>query len=269
MCRRIIVDHPRSINHEPTHTANIGWHYICANCGNDVTKKCRATDRKGDYCKVGFCNRSCYDEYRIKDRKANAKPCRNCGNKMDKPSTAKSTEYCSMTCKNEFHIRKCITECKVCGVVFSAIKWRRDKSGLVIGIIKDSTRKVCSPECHHMNYRIDEQRKKKISAAFKGENHPNWMGGTHKMGGRGHHWLAIAESVRDRAGRRCEHCGMSEEENGRRLDVNHIIPFHQHKNKTKANSPSNLEALCRSCHTTADWKYRKDNPMQVCFDIFD
>ena len=39
---------------------------------------------------------------------------------------------------------------------------------------------------------------------------------------------------------------------GRRLDVNHKERFHNHQNAKSANRPSNLEALCRSCHAKAD-----------------
>lgn len=101
-------------------------------------------------------------------------------------------------------------------------------------------------------------------------DHPNWQGGGKRRGYRGSGWQRIAESVRVMAGRKCEHCGLDESDNGRRLDVNHIVPFHQSKNKSQANKTSNLEALCRSCHMLADAKWRKENPIQVVIDfVFD
>jgi hypothetical protein len=48
-----------------------------------------------------------------------------------------------------------------------------------------------------------------------------------------------------------------------RLNVNHKTPFHQHTKKAAANRASNLEALCKPCHTKADWKWRKENPIQT------
>jgi hypothetical protein len=51
------------------------------------------------------------------------------------------------------------------------------------------------------------------------------------------------------------------------LNVNHKTPFHQHTNKTTANRLSNLEALCKSCHTKEDWKWRKTHPIQLGMDL--
>ncbi|NID14378.1 HNH endonuclease [Luteibacter yeojuensis] len=77
--------------------------------------------------------------------------------------------------------------------------------------------------------------------------------------------------ARNRAGRCCEHCHMSEAEHQEkfkmRLNVNHKEPFHQHANKSLANRLSNLEALCKSCHTRADWKWRKEHPMQAVLNF--
>jgi len=133
--------------------------------------------------------------------------------------------------------------------------------------IKDKSRKTCSSECVSYLMKTDEERK--LKTAHHKENHPNWKGGSSRSGGRGAGWLKIAEKCRDLHGRVCKICGKTEEENGRKLDVNHIIPFHQHKNKTQANKQSNLEALCKACHTAADWKWRKENPTQYLLNIFD
>lgn len=70
-----------------------------------------------------------------------------------------------------------------------------------------------------------------------------------------------------KAGRVCQKCGMTEKDNGRRLDVNHIIPFHQWANKSKANQQSNLEALCRSCHMITEWEWKKSNQVQMTLNL--
>jgi len=172
-----------------------------------------------------------------------------------------------MECRSLLAAKNAVTTCVVCGAYFTAIKWNKRKFGF--GLSRDKTRKVCSPECHHMFYRIDEERKRKISESERGEKHHNWRGGTHRMGGRGAGWTVIAEKVRKRAGYKCEHCGKAQDECGRKLDVNHIEPFHQSRNKTHANRLSNLEALCKSCHMKTEWKWRKENPVQSVLNLFE
>src|SRR5690606_19633572 len=95
---------------------------------------------------------------------------------------------------------------------------------------------------------------------------PNWQGGSHRLGYRGAGWPAIRRKVRERAGFRCESCGLTEadhiDRHGQRLHVNHKVPYHQH-NKGNPNRPGNLEALCVSCHMKADWEWRRKNPVQM------
>jgi 5-methylcytosine-specific restriction endonuclease McrA len=121
-------------------------------------------------------------------------------------------------------------------------------------------------------HKSDKARKEKISIAFRASNHPNWQGGSHYGKTRGPGWTRIAERCRELHNRTCKHCGMTEKESKAkgwwRLQVNHIIPFHQWRNKEAANKQSNLEALCKSCHTKADWKWRKENAVQMTLAIF-
>lgn len=56
-------------------------------------------------------------------------------------------------------------------------------------------------------------------------------------------WESIKRSIRARD-KVCNECGKTPEQNGRALDVHHIIPFRI----SGDNSPENLRALCRSCH---------------------
>ena len=81
-----------------------------------------------------------------------------------------------------------------------------------------------------------------IARSVTGELNPRYRGQDAASGyapgwGRRH-----KELIRERAGHRCEHCGRQPE---RTLDIHH-------KDWTKTNHhPSNLEALCRSCHKVA------------------
>ena len=231
----------------------------CFRCGNEVNRAL-SKKRNGEKSERIFCSRSCYDEQRINDRKSTAKSCKNCGKVLDVPGVCKSRKYCSMECRSLFAAKNAVITCVVCGAYFTAIKWNKRKTGF--GLTRDKTRKTCSSECHHMFYRIDEERKRKISQSERGSKHHNWQGGGKRRGYRGVDWNSIAEKVRRRAGYKCEHCGKTQEECGRKLDVNHIEPFHQSKNKTNANRLSNLEALCKSCHMKTEWKWRRENNIQ-------
>lgn len=234
----------------------------CEHCGKDVFD-CRGTGQ------LIFCNRECYDAHRVKAWQARATDCVNCGEKIlgAGVSTGKQErKYCSNECRVEYKKPKPIN-CSVCNVLFSAIKYGKKKDGSP-RYARVNDQKTCSRDCLAQFFRIDEARKEKISLAFSGDKHPAWLGGSHEGSGRGAGWNKIAEVCRERAGRKCEQCGKSEAENGRRLDVNHIIPFHQWQNKTKANAQSNLEALCKSCHTKTDHLWRKNNQVQLSLDIY-
>jgi len=65
-------------------------------------------------------------------------------------------------------------------------------------------------------------------------------------------WPAIRSQIisRDRC---CLGCGEP-----RGLDVHHRIPFRSFASPEEANDPSNLVALCRGCHASADAAYRRD-----------
>lgn len=62
-------------------------------------------------------------------------------------------------------------------------------------------------------------------------------------------WKQRAQEIRHRD-KVCRHCGKTAQENGRALDVHHIVPYHI----SHDNSHENLITLCRSCHAKADKK---------------
>ncbi len=61
-------------------------------------------------------------------------------------------------------------------------------------------------------------------------------------------WKARAERVRCRDGYRCRNCGKTQQENGRRLSVDHILPRRWFADHVKADDPANLVSRCASCH---------------------
>lgn len=230
----------------------------CRNCGALVIGVMGVT-RDGSRTEHKYCDRKCYDEYRANAIKAReGKRCQHCDVVIPgKKTQSKGRLYCSMSCR-KLGMRPGAQFCVRCGCHYSPVEFSRGC------ITNPGNRRTCSAECHIAWIREDPERKRKISEAFKGAKHPNWQGGTHHSKGRGAGWPKIAEKVRKRAGYKCEHCGIDQESHGRALEVNHKTPFHQFGGTTElANRLGNLEALCKKCHTTADWKWRKSNPVQL------
>lgn len=88
-------------------------------------------------------------------------------------------------------------------------------------------------------------KKKKM---FLGENNPAWRGGYEPY--YGPNWKEQRRKALERDGFKCMNCGRTQEENGKELDVHHIIPFRVfgRKRYKEANDLSNLIALCMKCH---------------------
>lgn len=242
---------------------------VCTECGVTFSGRGKSRKRNGEIADKVFCGRECYDKHRADIIKAErSSRCIQCGKEYIK-FNASAGKYCSMDCRTE-HKRPSPINCVNCGCWFTAVKPIRRKTGVQLCVVSNA--KTCGPECLSEWARINPVRKEKISKAFRAEKHPNWQGGSHYGCTRGPGWQRIAEKCRDLHGRKCKHCGMSEEDSKSRgwgrLQVNHIVPFWQWSNKTKANAQSNLEALCKSCHTKADWKWRKENAVQMTLSIF-
>lgn len=97
------------------------------------------------------------------------------------------------------------------------------------------------------------EHRAKISAALKGKpksaeaiakmrgpNSPRWQGGKTKRLLNRKEWRAVRAIVIERAGGRCEQCGVS----GVTLCAHHVIPERQ----GGPDHPDNLQAWCRPCH---------------------
>lgn len=238
----------------------------CTNCGKEVIG-IKTQKRNGERADNKFCNRECYDDYRTKLQQEVIGQCQNCNKDiLFGDFHRRDVVFCSMSCRKN-HKRVKPTNCINCYVLFTPIAIHRKKDGS-LRISGKSDAKTCSDECLNEFYRTDEARKEKISKAFTGSNHPNWLGGiSHSSTNfRGSDWQKIRRQVLERDDYKCCHCGIDKDQQferyGRDFSINHIIPFHQSGNTVKANKLSNLETLCDSCHTKADWKYRKENPIQ-------
>lgn len=237
--------------------------HSCTNCGDEVVRQV-STRRNGEKADYVYCNRKCYDDHRSSIRAKVTGQCKHCDTDLSKAVTGSANSvYCSMDCRNK-DVRPNPRPCINCKVVFEPIKYHSDGDRYSW----DDSKKTCSTKCLREFYRTDESRKEKISAAFKGDKHPNWLGGVshHKRSFRGVDWQELRQQAMKRDGHKCCHCGISHDEQferyNRSFSINHIVPFFQSVTTEKANKLSNLETLCDSCHTKADWDYRKNNPMQ-------
>lgn len=204
-----------------------------------------------------FCSRNCYDKYRAESRLRN---CKHCGDEFSAERRVKGKGraiYCSMDCRKT-DMRAKPRNCKSCGHLFTPIKMGSQGKYVTCQYV------TCSEECRLNLISTDEVRRKKISLAFRGSKHPMWQGGhgdVHR-GYRGPGWNRIAEEARKRDKYVCQHCGIAQDDCKTKLEVHHIIPFRQNTTES-SNKLSNLMSLCKSCHTKADHKYRKENQVQM------
>lgn len=218
---------------------------VCLHCGKLFTG---IKDGKGNPPK--FCNRSCYDNHRTESRNL----CLNCGERVKGGGAVGGYKYCSHKCKVE-HKKPQPRPCVNCKTVFTPIKFH---TGLKRYIAYNAG-KTCSAKCQNQWIRNNPERKRKISIAFTGKNHPAWEGGKTALNvttHRGSRWNEIAEKARARDGYVCQCCGKTQEENGRKLDVHHKVKYHDINDSVKANRLSNLVTLCKSCHKKEDGKIK-------------
>lgn len=127
------------------------------------------------------------------------------------------------------------TTCALCGEPIRRKPWR-------FGTTKRVRHFCCSA------HRAEWHKKH-----FVGENSPSWKGGAANY--RGPNWHEQRRAARKRDGYCCQACGISQKENGKALDVHHIVPFHdfhyvpsENENYLQANSLDNLTSLCSACH---------------------
>lgn len=155
-------------------------------------------------------------------------------------------KYCSIKCRNAFvrTAKEKATHCLHCKVFFTPIRFKivQDRCYL---FVRDNVR-TCSPVCSGQVRHVNFGGKKR----YRGKDNPNWKGerSSLHLGYRGPGWIERAEQVRKRQKHCCKRCGLSQEANGRKLDVNHIVPWFNFTDHRKANAYGNLEALCRACH---------------------
>ena len=218
---------------------------VCEECGKEFSVKPGKADQRK------YCSEACY----LVALRRNPQGwsgvtsiCQQCGKEFRvKPYTIKKGggKFCSRTCyaehkksaslgENNNNWKAAVVErqCIQCGKTFTVFR----------GQLQSGARVFCSRKCMG----------KYKETSVLGENNPNWKGGPvpYPRGWR----KRLREQIRDYADRRCELCGKTEKQNGRRLCVHHID---YDKNNLAI---ENLVALCTVCHARTNgrrdyWEY--------------
>lgn len=188
----------------------------CQDCG----RPCSSTGPR--------CRPCAYKARKAKARKQ--KICPACG-KDFWPSIRRLiglSKYCSRACYRSVQNRRpAFLEvlCDQCGKPF-----RRTAAALV-----RTKQHFCSKTCSNL--------------FFCANASTMYRGGRDRTRGKG--WIKLAEAVRRRDGYRCRSCGRTQEENGQKLSVDHVIPWRMFAEQEKdlANALTNLASLCKWCHS--------------------
>jgi 5-methylcytosine-specific restriction endonuclease McrA len=132
---------------------------------------------------------------------------------------------------------------KLCIVTLTCLQCRKD-----FKVKRDSAarRRCCSKKCQGIYY--------SESGRYAGKNSPVWRGGYAPYYGES--WLPAKRQARERD-KVCRDCGKTPKDNGRALDVHHIVPFRVYgrAHHAEANDPNNLMLLCQPCHKQRDVLY--------------
>lgn len=248
----------------------------CHLCGKLFFK---SLSQKG-YSKFDYCSRSCARagrRIRIKTQ------CGYCQVEFECPryrAEKNANSYCCKECFDLAHASAMIEECSICGKPFTTVASRRKRGGRYCSM--DCSAKAYSKnfkgEKHPLYKRIEttcDQCGETVfitprryetysahfcsgecadafhSAAISGANHPFWTGG--KVHYRGPNWEQQRKKARKRDGYKCQHCGKTEKQLNRQLDVHHVIDFKEFgvERYEEANQLQNLICLCQDCHRHA------------------
>lgn len=180
-----------------------------------------------------FCSSRCSGLFR---QAKVSRTCVHCQAQFSVPRCYSSRPFCNLKCARAHASKRpqfVATKCEACGTAFrrTAAAIKRLKGGKVF----------CSLAC--------------ARGYMQGENNPHYRGG--KDPNRGCKWIALAEKIRARDEFRCQRCNCTQEENGQKLSVDHIVPWRSFTDKVEANHPTNLVSLCRRCHAIKTNDYER------------
>lgn len=209
-----------------------------------------------------FCNKKCYLEHHSKTAIKVIYNIKVICKKCKKEKTLDSTEikkyqegqrvfYCNDNCRSK---RERVLKCKVCGCLFCSISYRKANNDKGFIIIR-SVRETCSSKCLSDFYKTDVIRKDKISKAFSGSNHPNYVNGVsynsrvRKTDIKENFGITDKKELFEKFNNKCFKCG-----NPNSLTIDHHVPFSRGGILTF----SNCVLLCKSCNSKKNAKMPKD-----------
>lgn len=220
----------------------------CHFCGNPTLKSPWEIARHDKL----FCNKACYEAWRLEQSGAEERPCTNCG-KLRRFSIDKlkrnSQFFCSTECRDIWRSQQIRGDkhpnwkglvtltCDGCGKSFQR---KREK-------IRATQKHFCTERCM-FDYMSREQR---------GEHHPYWSGGRFPYFGE--NWYEQRRKTRERDNYTCQHCSKTEQEIAKHLHVHHILP----RGDGGTNELDNLISLCHSCHLKAEWAYARSKGLTL------
>lgn len=166
----------------------------------------------------------------------NLPKCIDCGIELSKKGYLRCNN-CNKKYKKQ-NKKRIELKCLYCGKIFLVVPYKHDK------------RKHCSRECliKSRDYFGKNNPNYGNGAKILGEKNPNWKGGCSSFHYPASFCKELKALIRSRDEYICQHCGKTEKENSRKLNIHHID---YNKNNLK---PSNLISLCDSCHSKSNFK---------------
>lgn len=166
--------------------------------------------------------------------------------------------FCSDVCRKDYRERGETRSCPICGNTFYVslcnlkANWAKHCSPKCRRRTKELANTVICPVCGEPFYQLPNKRKQ----GRKYCSRKCWsiaIGAGTKEYYYGPNWHTQARKAR-RRDKICQHCGKAREENGRKLDVHHIIPFKHFglERYEEANALENLIAYCQTCHKAVE-----------------
>ena len=245
-----------------------------------VTKRMSTSDAEGqESCECPTCGEEYASELGVKihHKKIHGESiretvcCEWCGENIPvKPSHRERTTYCSRECKDtalrdgdppDAETLEQLHWDEELSVVAMSEQLGLSRSCIQKWMDKHGVERRSYTEAQRLNFeQMDEETLARIvgpaheamrEAVENGEWHLQTPWDGHYEYGAG--WTGEKrETVRERDGRKCQACGMSEDEHLKRyecrLDVHHIVPAARIDDAEKRNAKDNLVTMCRSCH---------------------
>lgn len=202
---------------------------ICPVCGNEYKAyECRIKRGQGK-----FCSKKCYDEHQKTKVFSEEHRKKISIAKMGHPSPNKGKHPTEETSK------------KLSESQLGRKSPMEGKKHTNMAKLKMSMYRKGKPS-HQKNKTLSLETRLKMSISRMGKNNPQWRGGASYLPYCSAFNCQVKEEIRNKFGRACFMCGLSEVDNKKKLHVHHID---YNKMQGCGKRSWNLVPLCNSCHT--------------------